>query len=88
MRFTTPTQEQIYERLSPELRRQFDREKKKRREDNDKSLQQMFDNRNLDRPAWRTDTPVEIRDKTAGGDQMIPLSVDSNVPDKDRPVRR
>lgn len=88
MHFTTPTDEQIYERLSPELRRQFDREKKKRREDNDKSLQQVFDQRNLDRPAWRTDVPADVRQKTAGGEQKIPMSVDSEVPVQERGTGR
>lgn len=90
MRFTTPTDDQIYARLSPELKRQFDRERAKRREDNDRSFQQIMDQRNLDRPAWRTDVPSDVRERTAGGDQMVPMSVDSGekVPVADRPVRR
>ena len=75
MRFTTPTDEDIYQRLSPELRRQYDREKDSRRKANDASLQQVFDMRNLDRPAWRTDVPADL--KKAGEKQRIPLTLDS-----------
>lgn len=87
MRYTTPTDDEIYARLSPELRRQFDRERKARRQENDRSLQQVFDQRNLDRPAWRTDVPQETRDAT-GGAQLLPLTLDADVPDGKKAVRR
>lgn len=83
MRFTTPTQDQIYARLSPELRRQYDREHAVRRAQNDSALQQVFDQRNLDRPAWRTDAVGLDGEK-----QQIPLSKDCDVPDEKKTVRR
>lgn len=92
MTLTTPTDEDIYARLSPELRRQFDREREKRRRDNDAALQQVFDQRNLDRPAWRTDVPDAMRQAKNGGEekqkQRIPMSVDSEVPEHERHVSR
>lgn len=60
MKLTTPTEAQIYERLSPALRKQFDNEKELRRSNNEMSLKQMFEQSKLDRPAWRTDIPNKM----------------------------
>ena len=54
MRFTTPDQDQLYNQLSPELRRQFDRERAATRKLNDERLERMFKESKLDRPAWMT----------------------------------
>lgn len=54
MSLTTPSQSQLYDSLSPELRRQFDREKEGRRRENDRQLAEIFERRNWDRPAWIT----------------------------------
>lgn len=95
MVLTTPNDEQLLARLSPDLRRQFEREREARRRENDAALQQVFDQRNLNRPAWRTDVPKEIRQKGKNGDeegglQRLPLSVDSGekVPVSERAVQR
>ena len=86
MRFTTPTDQQIYDRLSPDLKRQFDREKERRRQDNDAKFEQMMSIRNLDRPAWRTDVPKDVRSATTGttgeAGQRIPVSPDPHALDR------
>ncbi|BFZ58530.1 hypothetical protein PYCC9005_005593 [Savitreella phatthalungensis] len=80
MRFTTPNDAQIYDRLSPELKRQFDREKERRRQLADVQFQQMMGQRNLDRPAWRTDVPRDAPGSTSK--QTIPVSPDPHALEK------
>lgn len=59
MTLTTPSEEQLYASLSPDLKRQFDREREGMRKANDKRLESIMRDRNLDRPAWMTGPDIK-----------------------------
>lgn len=52
MTLTTPSETQLLASLSPSLRREYERDREAQRKRNDAALQRVFEERNIDRPAW------------------------------------